>query len=289
MAARVPAAPRTATGNAGLRAIELTGDVEHAVFGLKAGRDYPPARGARVAKTRSSPAARRAASYSGSSRQRTGRLPWCGWRYEASEFRAHLRYMVRHGRLYVVLIPAASRRTSPQHSRTVTSLTGRPMIGGSSRHLPGRPKHARCRSGKSRRTGANDSPSRWNGAERGGRRPQPHPLHGRVLLLRFGLTGAASRWFIRPAPTGPSRAGRREEGGGFPVGNGIAPSRVGPSSPSRQGRLPCALPRRPCRMRRAVPCGWSPGGWGLRRDVRHQTEPDETSSPCAALCPGGNP
>ena len=38
--------PRTATGMPGLRAIELTGGVEHAVFGLEPGHDYPPARGA---------------------------------------------------------------------------------------------------------------------------------------------------------------------------------------------------------------------------------------------------
>ena len=43
--------PRTATGSSGLRAIELTGGVEHAVFGLKPGHGYPPAPGARIAKT----------------------------------------------------------------------------------------------------------------------------------------------------------------------------------------------------------------------------------------------
>ena len=35
-AAKVPAPPRAAIGSAGLRAIELTGGIEHAVFGLKA-------------------------------------------------------------------------------------------------------------------------------------------------------------------------------------------------------------------------------------------------------------
>ena len=42
---------RTATGSAGLRAIELTGGVEHAVVGLKCGDQYPPAPGARIEKT----------------------------------------------------------------------------------------------------------------------------------------------------------------------------------------------------------------------------------------------
>ena len=105
-AARVPAPPRTATGIAGLRAVELNGGAEHAVFGLKAGHDYPPAPGARIAKTYAQLA---------SGGPRTGgelfreleaedwRLPWCGRRYGASEFRAHLRYMVRDGRLHVVL------------------------------------------------------------------------------------------------------------------------------------------------------------------------------------------
>lgn len=96
---------RTATGRPGLRAMELTGGVEHAVFGLEPGHGYPPARGARIAKTY--------AQLAGGPRTGTDlfreleaedwRLPRSGRRYEFREFRAHLRYMVRHGRLHVVL------------------------------------------------------------------------------------------------------------------------------------------------------------------------------------------
>lgn len=96
---------RSATGARGLRAIELTGGVEHAVFGLEPGHDYPPSRGARIAKTYAQLASgpRKGGELFRELEAEDWRLPWCGRRYEVGEFRAHLRYMVRHGRLHVVL------------------------------------------------------------------------------------------------------------------------------------------------------------------------------------------
>ena len=97
--------PRSATGARGLRAMELTGGVEHAVFGLEPGHDYPPARGARIAKTcaQLSDGPRTGGELFRELEGEDWRLPRCDRRYELGEFRAHLRYMVRHGRLHVVL------------------------------------------------------------------------------------------------------------------------------------------------------------------------------------------
>ena len=88
-----------------MRTIELTGGVEHAVFGLKAGHEDPPAPGARIAKTYAQLAGgpRKGAELYRELEAEDGRLPWCRRRYGASEFRAHLKYLVRHGRLDVVL------------------------------------------------------------------------------------------------------------------------------------------------------------------------------------------
>ena len=97
--------PRSATGVSGLRAIELTGGVAHAVFGLQPGHDYPPARGARIAKTYAqlSNGPKTGGELYRELEVEDWRLPRCGRRYELREFRAHPRYMVRHGRLHVVL------------------------------------------------------------------------------------------------------------------------------------------------------------------------------------------
>ena len=95
---------RTATGRPGLWAIELTGGVEHAVFGLEPGHDYPPAPGARIAKTYAQLAEgpRTGGELVGELEADDWRRPRTGRRYEFRESRAHLRYVVRHGRLHVV-------------------------------------------------------------------------------------------------------------------------------------------------------------------------------------------
>ncbi len=91
---------RTATGAPGLRAIELTGGVEHAVFGLAPGHDYPPARGARISKTYAqlSDGPRTGGQLFAELEGEDWRLPRSARRYELRGFRAHLRFIVRHGR-----------------------------------------------------------------------------------------------------------------------------------------------------------------------------------------------
>ena len=106
---------RLLSGKDGLEAIITAGGAGRACFALDPEGAYGPARGSRIAKTYEQLGGRPRIGQTlfDELEQEDWRLPKARRRYRAGEFHAHLRYLVRHGRLHVLvrdgLSPDAAR------------------------------------------------------------------------------------------------------------------------------------------------------------------------------------
>ena len=131
------------TKQRGLKAIERAGGVDAATFALKEGYPYPIARGHRIAETNRQldDGPLTGAELFADLESRNWLLPDSGRRYRPGEFRAHLKYMVKNGRLHV--LTGADLDSPAPNGVAIRRELGDPRDGNRSAHTSGGDKKAR--------------------------------------------------------------------------------------------------------------------------------------------------